>query len=137
MSANQRIKSRRTLIKIAVKKTSYIAGQGAFSDYEIIKAQIATDIDGNPIFTDCFYCEWLNSFGMVAIQLQQEGMSQPARIRMPFVKSVYEALATRDIKVYKNGRADDAHTYTLTSSPDNYLEQNKFIEFQVKHYEVK
>lgn len=135
--SNQRLQKSRTLIKIAVKKTGYIAGKGAVADYEIVKAQIATDTNNNPVLTDCFYCEWLSSFGAVAIALQQESVSQPARVRIPYVKAILDALTSSDVKVYKNGRVDDAHTYTLTSSPDNYLEQNKFIEFQVKHYEVK
>ena len=49
----------------------------------------------------------------------------------------YDALTTKDVIVFKNGVIDDAHAFRLTSSPDNYLENNKMLEFQVKKYEVK
>ncbi len=87
--------------------------------------------------TDCFYCEWLGSYGALAIQQQAEGIIQPARVRMPYVKAVYDALQSKNVKIYKNGKDDEQHTFCLNSAADNYIESNKMLEFQVKRYEVK
>lgn len=137
MPKSHTARPRRTLIKIAIKKTDYTAGIGAVGGYEIIKAQIATNPDGTPVYTDCFYCDWQNAFGLNAIQLEQTNVAQPARVRMPYVRNVYEALQSKTARIYKNGREDPAHTFVLNSSVDNVDEQNKSIEFQVKHNEVK
>lgn len=137
MSEQQRPKKRRTMIKFAVQNSTYIAGKGNVTDWNFVTVNIGIDTDGKPIKTDCFYCEWLNSYGAVAIQQQADGISQTARVRMTFVQAVYNALQTNSVKIYKNGIVDDLHCYMLASSPDNYAEQNKMLEFNVKHYEVK
>ncbi len=133
----QEVSRRRTLIKFAVQNSVYTAGVGNETKYETIKVKIGCDEYGNEIKTDCFYCEWLNSYGNNAIQQQADGLICPARVRMKYVKAVYGALTTKDVIVFKNGVIDDAHAFRLTSSPDNYLENNKMLEFQVKKYEVK
>lgn len=135
--ADQRVKRKRTLIKFAVQCTEYEAGKGATTSWKPIQAQIGTDEKGAPIMTDCFYCEWLGSYGATAIQQQSDGVIRPARVRMPYVKRVYDALITSDVRIYLHGIADDAHTFGLASAADNYIEQNKMLEFQVKKYEVR
>lgn len=138
MSEQQRPKKRRTLIKFAVQKSVYVAGVGNTTDWDFITSTIGKDADtGKEIKTDCFYCEWLNSYGTVAIQQQADGTSQTARICMTFVQSIYDALQNGMVKIYKNGITDAAHCFVLASSPDNYAESNKMLEFNVKHYEVK
>jgi hypothetical protein len=132
MPKEQTVKKRRTLIKIAVKKSVYVEGKGADTVYEPISVKIAADPDGNPIYTDCLYCEWLNRFGSVAIQLEQQTVTQPARVRMPFVQGVYDALLTKTARIYKWGKSDPANAFELASSPDNYAEQSKMLEFEVK-----
>lgn len=134
--AEQTIKKARTLVRFAVQKTRYVAGQGSATEWETIKVPIGTDSEsGAPIMTDCFYCEWLNSYGAAAIQQQADGVIRPARVRMPYVKEVYNALTTKDVRIYLNG--DTAHPFRLASAADDYLQQHKMIEFQVKLYEVK
>ncbi|MBD5086693.1 MAG: hypothetical protein HDT32_05015 [Clostridiales bacterium] len=137
MSKQQRPKKRPTLIKFGVPKNIYVAGQGNTIEYELISHVVGTDGDGKAIQSDCFYCEWLNSYGAVAIQQQADGVSQSARIRMTYVKAVYDALKKDSIRIYKHGIIDDEHCFVLSSSPDNYAESNKMLEFNVKHYEVK
>lgn len=132
----QSVKKCRTLIKIAVAKKVYTEGAGTKTIYEPISVKIATDPDGNPITTDCFYCEWLNRFGTIAIQLEQQTATQPARVRMPFVQGVYDALLTKTARIYKGGRDDISNTFELNSSPDNYDEANKMLEFEVKRIEA-
>lgn len=135
MPKYQTANKRRTLIKILVKKSVYVGGEGANACvYEPIQAKVATDPDDNPIYTDCFYCEWHDLFGAVAIDMEQKGVKSPARVRMTYVAGVYEALTSEGVRILKNGRNDEAHIYELNSSPDNYLNENKLIEFQVKQF---
>lgn len=133
----QTAKKRRTLIRFAVQSTTYVEGEGNTTKWETIKVKIGTDENGKPILTENFYCEWLNSFGNTAIQQQSDGIICPARVRMVFVKAVHDALLTSDVKIYKNGLTDAAHTFKLASAPDNYIEGDKLLEFQVKQREVK
>lgn len=133
----QTVKEKRTLVKFAVQSTKHVAGKGAATSWETIKAQIGTTDNGDPIITDCFYVEWLSSYGAAAIQQQADGVIRPARVRMAYVKSVYDALTTKDVRIYINGIIDDAHAFRLASAADNYLQQNKMLEFQVKKYEVR
>lgn len=135
--AEQKVKRKRTLIKFAIQNSNYVEGKGACTKYELLQVPIGLDDEGNQIMTDCFYCEWLGSYGALAIQQQADGVTEPARIRMPYVKSVYDALKSKAVKIYKYGKEDDQHTFCLNSSADNYLEENKMLEFRVKRYEVK
>lgn len=133
----QTVRRKRTLIKFAKQITSYKPGEGSTTTWETIKVPIGKDYSGADILTDCFYCEWLGSYGNVAIQQQADGVIRPARVRMTYVRSIYEALISGEVKIYKNGVIDDAHCFTLASAADNYIEGNKMLEFQVKKYEVR
>ncbi len=135
--AEQQLGKARTLVKFGVQTTTHIAGKGASTDWEIIKVPIGTDGDGQPITTDSFYCEWLGSYGAAAIQQQADGVKRAARVRLPFVQKVYDVLTSKSVRVYLRGKTDAAHTFILASDADDYGEQHKFIEFQVKHYEDK
>lgn len=133
----QTVRRKRTLIKFAQHKTTYVPGKGSTTEWVPIQASIGKDHNGNDIMTDCFYCEWLGSYGSVAIQQQADGVIRPARVRMTYVRSIYEALISGDVRIYKNGVIDNAHCFTLASAADNYLESDKMLEFQVKKYEVR
>ncbi len=133
----QTVKCARTLIKFATQNTTYTEGVGSKTNWKTIQVSVGKDGNGIDIMTDCFYCEWLNSYGSTAIQQQADGAICPARIRMPFVKAVYDALINDNVKIYKNGIIDDAHCFTLNSAADNYNESDKLLEFQVKKYVVK
>ncbi len=135
--AKQTVNERRTLVKFAVQRTRHIASKGAATTWETIAVNIGEDESGSPITTDCFYCEWLNSYGQAALKQQADGVIRPARLRMPYVKAVYDALITSDVRIYLYGIQDEAHTFCLASAADNYLNQNKMIEMQVKKYEGK
>lgn len=135
--AAQTVKQKRTLVKFAVRKTVHIAGQGSAATWETISVKIGEADNGSPITTDCFYCEWLNSYGQAAVKQQADGVMRPARLRMPFVQAVYDALLTKDVRIYLYGKQDEAHMFCLASAADNYLEQNKMLEMQVRRYEDK
>lgn len=133
----QIVRRKRTLIKFAKQHTIYVPGKGSTTSWVPIQVSIGKDSNGADVMTDCFYCEWLNSYGNTAIQQQADGVIRPARVRMTFVKKIYDALISGDVRVYKNGIIDDAHAFTLASAADNYIEDNKMLEFQVKKYEVR
>ncbi|WP_300916018.1 hypothetical protein [Helicobacter rodentium] len=137
MAEQKIVKKKRTLVKFGIQTSSYVEGEGACTDFKLLQVPIGFDKDGKQIMTDCFYCEWLGSYGALAIQQQAEGIIQPARVRMPYVKAVYDALQSKNVKIYKNGKDDEQHTFCLNSAADNYIESNKMLEFQVKRYEVK
>ncbi|MEG1609260.1 MAG: hypothetical protein RR348_05275 [Clostridia bacterium] len=133
----QKTKRKRTLIKFATQNTVYTAGEGSTTSWQTISVPLGNDELGNQIVTDCFYCEWLNSYGNTAIEQQADGVIRSARVRMTFVLAIYNALISGDVRIYKNGVADDKHTFCLASAADNYIEDNKMLEFQVKKYEVR
>ena len=128
-------KRKRTQIRFAVQETVYQAGTGSRTEWVPIKVKIGTDERGNDIETDSFFCEWLGSYGATAIRQQADGVIRPARVRMTFVQTLYDALTTKDVRIYKNGVIDDAHRYRLASAADNCGEENKTLEFQVEKYE--
>lgn len=135
--AKQEVNERRTLVKFGIPATEYVAGEGSKTTWRVLSVQIGTDEKGEPITTDCFYCEWLNSFGSVAIQQQADGTLRPARVRMRFVQRVYNALLKGDVRVYLHGKQDDEHTFVLSSAIDNYINANKMLEFNVKQYSAR
>ena len=47
----QTVKEKRTLVRFAVQKTRYVAGNGAATEWETIKVNIGTTDDGRPITT--------------------------------------------------------------------------------------
>ena len=136
--AKQTVKRKRTLIKIATQGTTYVEGVGASTEWQTITVCVGHSVpDNEPIMSDCLYCEWLGSYGSVAIQQQADGVTSPARVRMPFVQSVYDALLAGDVRIYLDGKTDAAHTFELASAADNYLNENKMLEFNVKQYSTR
>ena len=136
--AKQTVKRARTLIKFATQVTAYTEGVGASTEWQTISVCVGHSVpDNKPIMSDCFYCEWLGSYGAVAIQQQSDGVTRPARVRMPFVQDVYDALLAGDVRIYLDGKTDAAHTFELASAADNYLNENKMLEFNVKQYSAR
>ena len=137
MSIQKVPKNKPTLIKIAIPQNVYITGKGNVVSIKPITMPVATDENGKTITTDCFYCEWINAYGDIAIQQQRDGVQRTARIRMPFNRIIYDALQDKQVKIYLKGIIDAVHCYELASVPDNYAESDKFLEFNVQHYEGK
>ena len=135
--AEQTVRRKRTLVKFHVQETVYIEGRGSVTEWKPITVRIGYDASGAEILTDSFWCEWMGSYGSVAIQQQADGVNRAARVRLPFVQKLYDALTTRDVRIYKNGVIDEAHRFTLASSANNYVEGNQMLEFQVKKHEVR
>jgi len=135
---SQNVNKARTLIKFGVQNTDYVAGVGVSTVYDLLTVKVGTDDDGEDLTTDCFYCEWLGSYGAAAIQQQSDGIIRPARVRMKYVDAVYNALISKKpVIIYYRGIVDDEHAFTLASSADNYLSENQMLEFAVQKREVK
>lgn len=82
--------------------------------------------------TDIFYCEWLTSYGNLAIQQQQQGIIEGAKVRMPYIATLVDALRNHQIIIYKNAIEDKNNQFILNSSIEDIKEYHKEIEFQVK-----
>lgn len=82
--------------------------------------------------TDTFYCEWLTSYGNLAIQQQQQGVVEGAKVRMPYIATLVDALRNHKLIIFKNGIEDKNHQFILNSSVEDIKEHHKEIEFQVK-----
>lgn len=82
--------------------------------------------------TDIFYCEWLTSYGNLAIQQQQQGIIEGAKVRMPYIATLVDALRNHQIIIYKNAIEDKNNQFILNSSIEDIKEHHKEIEFQVK-----
>ena len=97
----QTVKEKRTLVRFAVQKTRYVAGNGAATEWETIKVNIGTTDDGKPITTDCFYVEWLSSYGAAAIQQQSDGVIRPARVALSTTRTLSNSRRRRTITFSK------------------------------------
>ena len=129
-------KERRVAVRFAVPVTTYRAGEGCVTDWQLVTACVGEDENGIPLTTDVFYCEWTGAYGSTAIEQEANGVHMPARVRIPFVKSLFDALTTREVRIYKNGVQDEAHAYELASAVIDPTERGKILEFQVKKREV-
>jgi hypothetical protein len=137
MSEQLAPRARRTPIKIAVQETTYAAGQGATVSFVNLQAKIGETTEGAPVYTEVFYAEWTNAFGQQAIQAASDNVLMPARVNMVFVQSVYDAMISKEVRIYRYGRTDAANTFVLAAAADNVRERGKWLEFNVKRYEGK
>lgn len=132
----ERGRARRVAVRFARPLTIYRAGEGCAREWQIVTARVGEDENGSPLTTDVFYCEWTGAYGATAIEQEANGVHMPARVRLPFVKALYDALTTRDVRIYKGGVMDEAHAYELASAVIDPTERGKILEFQVKKREV-
>lgn len=121
-----------TPVAFYVKKSEYVQGQGAESQWKQI---------------GLLYCEWRGTFGDRATAAQAVGVSESATVRTFYHPDIYEALRgshvliakNADITVLKDGTPikSNPNAYMLWGGVDNVAEENQYIEFKVKRYEDK
>lgn len=126
---------KRTPVNFVVLDSVYFPGIGPVTTRDFIEMTVGYNSQGDPINTNIFYVEWIDSYGSQAIMLQQQNIIRPARVRMTYVKEVYEALKSKEVHIYLNCDANDC--FMLNSSVSNNLQENQILEFQVKRFEVK
>lgn len=117
-----------TQIEVHAPKSEYIKGEGSQTTYEAITYTLCGN--KNP----AFYCEWRGSFGADVLTADSMNIKDLATIRMPFNPDIYAALRQKQVKIL---RAGDDEPFEVVGSPDNYLMQNRMLEFKVKRMEGK
>lgn len=135
MANKPEVDKRITAVQFEITNSKYIPGQGAVTTSELIKMLVGFTDDEEPIYTDIFYVEWIDSYGSQAIMLQQQNVIRPARVRMIYNSELYNALKGKDVKIYLNCNKEEC--FVLNSSVSNYMQENHMLEFQVRRFEVK
>lgn len=107
--------------------SSYEPGEGAQSSWERIGS---------------LPCAWTNTFGERAMQAQSLGVFESATIRTFYHPDIYAALRESRVIIAKHdtGTIPDikrGDIYELWGGVDNVAEENAFMEFRVRRYEVK
>lgn len=130
-----------TPIKFFKEANEYVPGVGSESGWKEVTSKAA---GGN---VSVYFCEWIGTFGDQALSAQAMGVSESARIRMPYNPDVYSALQSSrvivvknaDPNVIKNGAPDKSNpnAYELWGGVDNVKNQNLEMEFRVRRYEGK
>lgn len=125
-----------TAVSFWEKVSTYVSGQGNSTSWELYSEGVMS----------VFPCEWRGTHGNAQLSAQAVGVLDSARIRMPYVPDLYEKLRTSEMVIVKG--ADDSavtgnvpnelnpNTYTVWGGVDNMQEENRYMEFNVRRYEV-
>lgn len=124
-----------TPIKIYIKTTEYIPGQGNATVWQEITS------DGYTVF----YCQWQTTYGDRAIAAESLGVKESATVRTFFNPNIANKIAREqtlivknlDDTAFKNGEPDKncPNLFELWGGVDNVMEENQFMEFRVRRYE--
>ena len=117
-----------TQIRICEPVTEYVKGKNPIKTVVPITYTLGDDTN------ELFYCEWRGSFGADLLTADSMNIKDLATVRMPYNPDVFEALRSKQVIIYQAGIDDP---YEVVGSPDNYLMQNRMIEFKVKQTEGK
>ena len=131
-----------TAISFYSLETTYVVGQGVTSAWTLIESSLS-DTERVSVF----FCEWVGSYGEMKLAAQAQGVSESARVRMPFVPAVYEKLRSVKVVIAKNADssiivdnvpdAANINAYRVWGGVDNLREENQYMEFNVSRYEVQ
>ena len=117
-----------TAVKFLVIENTYTPGLGVVESTRFINASISSEVQ-----VDTFYTELSTNYRSLAISQQEQNVLEGARVRMPYVKQIVEALrGNKEVRIYKYG--NENNVFILNSSVDDVKEQHKEIEFQVKKW---
>lgn len=130
-----------TAIGFYALETAYVPGEGV--------SKMWTPIYSSPLPTEqvkLFACEWVNTYGTNKLTAQSQGISESARVRMPFVPNLYEKLGSVSVLIAKNGdpnvlkdgqpNLSCPNAYMVWGGVDNIREANQFMAFDVRRFEV-
>lgn len=130
-----------TAISFYVQTTSYDPDYGPILEWAKFESALSETEN-----IDVFWCEWVGSYGDMKMSAQAQGVSESARVRMPFIPELYEKLRSQKVLIAKN--ADEAvivnnhpvaayrNAYMIWGGVDNVREENQLLEFNVRRYEV-
>lgn len=131
------------------KTNTYTAGQGTSISWTPYK-------EGS---MSVFPCEWRGTHGNAQMNAQAVGVLDSARIRMPYIPDLYNKLRTAEMIIIKGADPnavviiettdEQQHTtieylpneqnpnvYTVWGGVDNMQEECRYMEFNVRRYEV-
>lgn len=130
-----------TPVSFYTQETAYVPGQGVTTAWEKFDSE---QIDETRL--SVFFCEWTGSYGEMKLSAQAQGVSESARVRMPFIPALYEKLRALKVVIAKNAAVilvDNApdpvnvNAYRVWGGVDNLREENQYMEFNVSRYEVQ
>lgn len=111
---------------------AYSAGAGKSATWEIILS--------SPL-----YCEWTGGYGDRAIMAASIGVSDFATVRMYYHPDIYKAMSADRIFLARDTtigaiidgipQLDCINLYEVWGQPDNYKNENRYMEFRVKRIE--
>lgn len=131
-----------TAIAFHVQTTEYVSGQGVTKTWKKFESELSDDSK-----LSVFFCEWVGSYGEIKFAAQAQGVSDSARVRIPYIPELYAALKSQKVIIAKNADttvivdnepdAVNANAYRVWGSVDNVREENILMEFNVMRYEVQ
>lgn len=125
----------RIAIRIFKIVPKYLADVGVVVSEEPVKSKVGLLTNGKVLYTDIFYADATNINTSQNIAQKQNNIVQSIRMTMPFVPEVAEAFDKYNIKIYLNGKKNQA--YSLINGSKNTNLQNKRLEFEIRKVEVK
>ena len=117
-----------TRIEFLIPKNEYVEGSGVKKNFIPIEHMLCG------VKNTAFYCEWRGGFGADVLAADSMNIKEFGTIRMSYHPEIYKALCKGEVKIY---RAGDKKPFKAVGSPDNYLMQNRIIEFKVARLESK
>ena len=125
-----------TAVSFYEKVNSYPKGQGTTISWVLFEEGTMS----------VFPCEWRGTHGNAQMDAQAVGVLDSARIRMPYNPNLYEKLRTVEMVIIKGadpsavveGVPDETNpnTYSVWGGVDNMREECRYLEFNVRRYEV-
>ncbi|MHC1772950.1 MAG: hypothetical protein AB9907_14715 [Flexilinea sp.] len=131
-----------TAVSFYEQTTTYTSGQGVEKAWTRYESELSDD---SKIFV--FFCEWIGTYGEMKIAAQAQGVSDSARVKMPYIPELYNKLRTQKIVIAKHADDDvlsdgeidasNVNAYRVWGGVDNIREENQHMEFNVMRYEVQ
>lgn len=125
-----------TAVSFYEKTNTYVKGQGTAITWTLYE-------EGSIVV---FPCEWRGTHGNAQMSAQAVGVLDSARIRMPYIPGLYEKLRTAEVVIIKGAdqsavsegvpNEQNPNTYTVWGGVDNMQEECRYMEFNVRRYEV-
>ena len=129
-----------TAISFWRKSNTYEAGRGNGVSWDLYREGAMT----------VFPCEWRqklsNGRGNETYEADAEGVIDRVSVRMPYIPELYDILRVCSVVCVKDAdqtavvdgepNPDNPNCYEVFGGVDNMREENQYMEFSVKRYEV-
>ena len=130
-----------TAVSFWEKVSTYTVGEGNETTWELYS-------EGN---MTVFPCEWRGKFMSgknrnETFSADAEGVLERISVRMPYIPALYEKLRSGKMIIVKNadesaiddGEPDpeNLNVYEVFAGVDNIFDENRYMEFYLKRYEV-